>query len=162
MSSAPRRASISRKTNETEIKLALDLDGTGTSKIATGVGFLDHMLELFSKHSLFDLEASCSGDLHVDAHHSTEDVGICLGRAIAEALGDKTGVRRYGHSILPMDETLVTCAVDLSGRPYFASNVSYPSAKIGDFDAELAFDFWQAVAFHSHMNLHMILHYGRI
>jgi imidazoleglycerol-phosphate dehydratase len=156
-----RTAEINRKTRETEIRLRLDLDGQGKAAVKTAVGFLDHMLELFAKHSLIDLELFCQGDLHVDAHHTTEDTGICLGSAIAEALGDKVGIRRYGHCVLPMDEALVTCAVDLGGRPYWAWDVAMPSPKIGDFDSELVADFWQAVAIHGRMNLHVLLHYGR-
>ena len=157
----PRSAEIVRKTRETDIRLRLDLDGSGRSTVATGVGFLDHMLELFARHGLFDLEVACTGDLHVDAHHTTEDVGICLGQAIDRALGDKAGIRRYGHVVLPMDETLVTCAVDLGGRPYFAWQAPMPATKIGDFDSELVADFWQAVAVNGRMNLHVLLHYGR-
>lgn len=156
-----RTAEIVRKTRETDIRLWLDLDGTGRSKMASGVGFLDHMLELFSRHSLIDLEVECVGDLHVDAHHTTEDIGICLGQALDRALGDKAGIRRYGHVILPMDETLVTCAVDLGGRPYWAWQAPMPSPRIGEFDSELVADFWQAVSVHARMNLHVLLHYGR-
>ncbi len=157
----PRVAEIIRQTKETDIQLRLDLDGSGRSEIATGVGFLDHMLELFSRHSLIDLQVTCRGDLHVDAHHTTEDIGICLGQGIDKAVGDKAGIRRYGHIVLPMDETLVTCAVDLGGRPYWAWNAPMPAPKIGDFDSELVADFWQAVAFNGRMNLHVLLHYGR-
>jgi imidazoleglycerol-phosphate dehydratase len=158
----PNRVSeICRTTRETEICLKLDLDGTGRSEIKTGIGFLAHMLELFAKHSLFDLEVTCKGDLHVDAHHTTEDVGICLGMALDQALGDKAGIRRYGHSILPMDEALVTCAVDLGGRPYFAWDAEMPSPKIGEFDSELIAEFWQAVAIHGRMNLHVVKNAGR-
>ena len=156
-----RTAEIVRKTRETDIRLWLDLDGTGRSKMASGVGFLDHMLELFSRHSLIDLEVECVGVLHVDAHHTTEDIGICLGQALDRALGDKAGIRRYGHVILPMDETLVTCAVDLGGRPYWAWQAPMPSPRIGEFDSELVADFWQAVSVHARMNLHVLLHYGR-
>jgi imidazoleglycerol-phosphate dehydratase len=158
---ANRTTEIVRKTRETDIRLILDLDGAGRSQVATGVGFLDHMLELFARHSAMDLTVACSGDLQVDDHHSTEDVGICLGQAIDRALGDKAGIRRYGHSILPMDETLVTCAVDLGGRPYWVWNAAFPTAKIGQFDSELVADFWQAVSIHGRMNLHVLLHYGR-
>jgi imidazoleglycerol-phosphate dehydratase len=158
---ANRTAEVVRKTRETDIRLTLDLDGTGRSEVATGVGFLDHMLELFARHGAMDLAVSCSGDLHIDAHHTTEDVGICLGQAIDRALGDKVGIRRYGHSVLPMDETLVTCAIDLGGRPYWVWNVSMPSAQIGQFDSELVADFWQAVSTQGRMNLHVLLHYGR-
>jgi imidazoleglycerol-phosphate dehydratase len=156
-----RIAEIVRQTKETDIRLRLDLDGSGRSDVRSGVGFLDHMLDLFARHSLMDLQVSCQGDVQVDAHHSTEDIGICLGQAIDQAIGDKAGIRRYGHIILPMDETLVTCAVDLGGRPYWAWNAPMPSPKIGEFDSELVADFWQAVAFNGRMNLHVLLHYGR-
>lgn len=122
---------------------------------------MDHMLELFARHALVDLAVSCTGDLHVDGHHTTEDVGICLGQAIDRALGDRAGIRRYGHAILPMDETLVTVAVDLGGRPYWVWNAAMPAEKIGTFDSELVADFWQAAANHARMNLHVISHYGR-
>jgi imidazoleglycerol-phosphate dehydratase len=158
---ANRAAEIVRKTRETDIRLSLDVDGRGDAAIATGVGFLDHMLELFSRHALMDLAVSCAGDLHVDAHHTTEDVGICLGQALDRALGDRAGIRRYGHAVLPMDETLITCAVDLGGRPYWAWDAAMPTPKVGTFDTELVADFWQAVTTHGRMNLHVLLHYGR-
>jgi imidazoleglycerol-phosphate dehydratase len=158
---AERIAEIVRETRETEIRLRLDLDGSGRSEVASGVGFLDHMLELFARHSLMDLDLTCRGDLQIDAHHTTEDIGICLGQAVDRALGDRSGIARYGHSVLPMDETLVTCAVDLGGRPYWAWQAPMPSPKIGDFDSELVADFWQAVAVQGRMNLHVLLHYGR-
>ncbi len=156
-----RVAEINRKTRETDIQLRLNLDGTGQSEVASGVGFLDHMLDLFARHSLIDLRVVCRGDTQIDDHHSTEDIGICLGQAIDRALGDRAGIRRYGHSVLPMDETLVTCAVDLGGRPYWAWQAPMPSPKIGTFDSELVADFWQAVATQGRMNLHVLLHYGR-
>jgi imidazoleglycerol-phosphate dehydratase len=156
-----RSATIHRKTNETEIRLELNLDGTGRSSIKTGVGFLDHMLDLFTRHGVFDLTVEAQGDLHVDQHHTVEDTGICLGQAIKQALGDKAGIRRYGHYTLPMEETLVTTAIDLSGRYYLVFNAPMASAKIGDFDSELVEDFWQAVAANSLCNLHVLLHYGR-
>jgi imidazoleglycerol-phosphate dehydratase len=156
-----RNAEITRTTRETDIRLRLALDGSGRAEVQSGAGFLDHMLELFAKHALFDLTLACRGDLHVDAHHTTEDIGICLGQAIDRALGDKSGIRRYGHIILPMDEALVTCAVDLGGRPFWAWDAPMPAAKIGEFDSELVADFWQAVAVHGRMNLHVLLHYGR-
>jgi imidazoleglycerol-phosphate dehydratase len=160
--SAPHRtADIARTTRETDIHLTLDLDGQGNSELATGIGFLDHMLELFARHSLVDLTVTCKGDLHVDGHHTTEDVGICLGQAIDRALADRAGIRRYGHAVLPMDETLVTTAVDLGGRAYCVWNVVMPSAAIGTFDSELIADFWQAVAAAGRMNLHVTLHHGR-
>ena len=137
-----RTANIKRDTRETRIQLALNLDGTGRSGVSTGVGFLDHMLELFARHGDFDLDLTCRGDTQVDFHHSVEDSGICLGRAFAEALGDKRGITRYGQFLLPMDETLVLCAVDLSGRDYLGWAVDLPAAKVGDFDTELAQEFW--------------------
>jgi len=156
-----RAAEVHRKTRETEIRLVLEIDGTGVSRVNTGVGFLDHMLELFSRHALVDLTVECAGDLHVDAHHTTEDVGICLGQALDRALGDRAGIRRYGHAVLPMDETLVTCAVDLSGRPVWVWNAPMPAPKVGTFDSELVADFWQAFTVHARLNLHVLLHYGR-
>jgi imidazoleglycerol-phosphate dehydratase len=156
-----RSAEIVRKTRETDIRLGLHLDGQGRAEVATGVGFLDHMLELFARHSLMDLTVACTGDLHVDDHHTTEDVGICLGQAIDRALGDRAGIRRYGHAVLPMDETLVTVAVDLGGRPYWVWEVTMTAPKIGTFDSELVADFWQAVATQGRMNFHALLHHGR-
>jgi imidazoleglycerol-phosphate dehydratase len=148
-----RTSQIERKTAETQIELKINLDGTGKHSIQTGVGFLDHMLVLFSKHSLIDLEIHAAGDLHIDAHHTTEDVGICLGQALRDCLGDKSGIRRYGHIVLPMEETLVTTAVDFSGRSYLVFNAPMPSPKIGDFDSELVEDFWQAFANNAQCNL---------
>lgn len=156
-----RTATIDRKTNETDVQLELDLDGSGTADIATGVGFFDHMLTLFAKHGAFDLKVRAQGDLQVDAHHTVEDVGICLGQAIRQALGDKAGIRRYGHFTLPMEETLVTVALDLSGRYYLVFQAPIPVAKIGDFDSELVEDFWQAVAANALCNFHVVLHHGR-
>jgi imidazoleglycerol-phosphate dehydratase len=156
-----RTAEVARKTRETDVKLALNVDGSGRAEVKTGVGFLDHMLELFARHALMDLTVVCDGDRHVDDHHSTEDVGICLGQALDRALGDRSGIRRYGHAVLPMDETLVTCAVDLGGRPFWVWNAPMPSAKIGTFDSELVADFWQAVTVQGRLNLHVLLHYGR-
>lgn len=161
MNATPRSAEITRTTRETEITLRLDIDGAGRAQTATGVGFLDHMLELFARHAMVDLAVSCAGDLHVDGHHTTEDVGICLGQAIDQALGDRAGIRRYGHAVLPMDETLATVAVDLGGRPYWVWNATMPAEKIGTFDSELVADFWQAAAVHARMNLHVNVHYGR-
>lgn len=137
-----RTADITRDTKETQIRLSLCLDGTGKADIRTGVGFLDHMLELFARHGDFDLTAACHGDVQVDFHHSVEDLGICLGKAFTEALGDKRGITRYGQFLLPMDETLVLCAVDLSGRDFLGWSVDLPAAKVGDFDTELAQEFW--------------------
>ena len=156
----PRTASIRRQTSETSIELQLDLDGTGRAKIDTGVGFFDHMLTLLAKHSLMDLQVDAQGDLDVDQHHTVEDVGICFGKALAEALGDKTGIARYGCMTLPMEETLVPSALDLSGRMWFVYRADIPAAKIGDFDSELVEVFWQAVAANALMNLHLVLHYG--
>ena len=156
-----RSASINRKTAETDIQLSLNIDGSGQSTIATGVGFLDHMLTLFAKHGLFDLTVKCNGDVQVDAHHTTEDIGICLGMAFDQALGDKKGITRYGHMVLPMEETLVTVAVDLSGRNYVVFQAPMPSEKIGEFDSELVEDFWYAFASNSKCNYHTLWHYGR-
>ena len=156
-----RTASIQRKTAETEISLTLNLDGSGNSQISTGVGFFDHMLTLLAKHGALDLEVDAKGDLHVDQHHTVEDVGICLGQAIHQALGDKAGIRRYGHFTLPMEETLATVAIDLSGRYAFAFAAEFSSSKIGDFDSELVEDFWQAVAANALCNFHVLVHYGR-
>jgi imidazoleglycerol-phosphate dehydratase len=160
-SPSPRTAEAIRATRETDIRLALGLDGQGRAEVATGIGFLDHMLELFARHSLFDLTVHCKGDLQVDDHHTTEDVGLCLGQAIDQALGDRAGIRRYGHAVLPMDEVLVTCAVDLGGRPFWVWNAPMPAPKIGTFDSELVADFWHAVSTRGRMNLHVLLHYGR-
>ncbi len=156
----PRTAQIQRKTAETDISLMLDLDGGGKSEIQTGVGFFDHMLTLFAKHGLFDLEVRADGDLEVDQHHTVEDVGICLGQALAEALGEKRGIVRYGSITLPMEETLVTSAVDLSGRFWFVDKFRFPTEKIGEFDAQLVEVFWQAAAANALMNLHLVLHHG--
>lgn len=159
-SAMPRTAKIERNTAETQIVLSLNLDGAGAAKIATGVGFLDHMLTLFAKHGQFDLEVAAKGDLHIDAHHTTEDVGICLGKALLQAVADKQGLTRYGSMTLPMEETLVTSALDLSGRMKFIYKVEFPTEKIGEFDSELVEEFWQAVASNALMNLHLVLHYG--
>lgn len=156
----PRTARISRQTAETQIELELNLDGSGSANVVTGVGFLDHMLTLLTKHALFDLTVAATGDLHIDAHHTTEDVGICLGKALAQAVGDKRGLTRYGSMTLPMEETLVTSALDLSGRVKFIYKVEFPTEKIGVFDTELVEEFWQAVAANAAMNLHLVLHHG--
>jgi imidazoleglycerol-phosphate dehydratase len=158
--SSPRTASLKRKTAETEISLSLNLDGSGQVRAETGVGFFDHMLTLLAKHSLFDLDVTANGDIHVDHHHTVEDVGICLGQALARALGDKQGIARYGSIALPMEETLVTVAVDLSGRYSFIPKFSFPTEKIGEFDTQLVREFWQAVAVNGLLNLHVILHHG--
>lgn len=156
-----RIARIERRTAETNIQLELNLDGTGQARNATGVGFLDHMLDLLARHASFDLSVSATGDLHVDQHHTVEDVGICFGQALKQALGDKSGIRRYGHFTLPMEETLVTVALDLSGRYFLVFQAQFPTAKIGDFDSELVEDFWQAAAANALCNLHVLLHHGR-
>ncbi|MCI0684922.1 MAG: imidazoleglycerol-phosphate dehydratase HisB [Gemmataceae bacterium] len=156
-----RTAQIHRKTGETNITLSLDLDGSGQGTIQTGVGFFDHMLTLLAKHSLIDLTVQAQGDLHVDAHHTVEDVGICLGKALSQALGDKAGIRRYGSMTVPMDETLVTAAVDLSGRAFCVWNADVPMELLGAFNAPLAEEFWRAVAGNALMNLHVVCHYGR-
>ena len=155
-----RNAKVVRKTAETNIQLDLVLDGAGSRSIATGVGFFDHMLTLLAKHAAMDLTVQASGDLHVDQHHTVEDVGICLGKAIDEALGDRAGIRRYGWATLPMEESLATCAVDLGGRAHFAWDVKFPVAKIGQFDSELAAVFWQAAAANARCNFHVVMHYG--
>lgn len=156
-----RTATIDRKTAETSVSLSLNLDGAGQASVATGVGFLDHMLTLLAKHGVIDLNVKASGDLEVDQHHTVEDVGICFGQALKQALGDKAGIRRYGHFTLPMEETLATVAVDLGGRFALVFQADFPSAKIGDFDSELVEDFWQAAAANALCNLHVIVHYGR-
>lgn len=156
-----RTASISRQTAETKITLSVNLDGTGKNQIATGVGFFDHMLTLFARHSLIDLDVKADGDLQVDQHHTVEDVGICLGQALAKAWGDKQGITRYGSITLPMEETLVTVATDLSGRAWYVSNLKFPTEKIGEFDSQLVDDFWQSVSANALINLHIVLHYGR-
>ena len=156
-----RTAAIERRTAETQITLSIDLDGEGQTDLRTGVGFFDHMLELFARHGLFDLAVIAEGDLHVDHHHTVEDVGICLGQAIREALGEKRGIQRYGCMTLPMEETLVTSALDLSGRFWFVEKFAFPTEKIGEFDAQLIEVFWQAVAANALMNLHLVLHHGQ-
>jgi len=156
-----RSARIQRETAETKIELNLDLDGTGRSELATGVGFFDHMLTLLAKHSLIDLSISARGDLHIDPHHTVEDVGICLGKALSQALADKAGIRRYGSMTLPMDEVLVTSAVDLSGRPFFVWKAEVPLETLGTFNASLAEEFWRAVSTSGAFNLHVVCHYGR-
>lgn len=155
-----RTASIERVTKETRIKLAIDLDGTGQSKVCTSVPFLDHMLDLFARHGLFDLEVEASGDIDIDFHHTVEDIGIVLGQALKEALADKKGIRRYGQATVPMDETLASVATDLSGRPYLVYNVRLPKVKIGEFDVELAREFFQALVNNLGANLHINVMYG--
>jgi imidazoleglycerol-phosphate dehydratase len=157
----PRTAAIHRSTAETKIELTLDLDGAGRATVATGVGFFDHMLTHVARHGLFDLSVKADGDLHIDAHHTVEDVGICLGQALKEALGTKAGIRRYGDCTLPMDEALVTAAVDLSGRAYFGWQVDVPNELLGDFSSQLGEEFWRAVAHAGAFNLHVVGHAGR-
>ena len=150
-----RQAEISRKTGETDIRVLLNLDGTGKSAVDTGVGFLDHLLTLFARHGRFDLEVSCKGDTYVDDHHSVEDIGIALGKAFEQALGDKKGVIRYGSTILPMDESLILSAVDLSGRGLLVYDLSIPAEKVGTFDTELTEEFFRALAHNAAMTLHI-------
>ena len=149
-----RTAEIVRTTKETDIKLILDLDGTGKSELNTGCGFLDHMLTLFASHGRFDLSVKCVGDTQVDYHHTVEDIGICLGKAFCEALGDKKGIERYGSMILPMDEALILCATDFSGRDYLNFDVEIPTLKVGDFDTELVEEFWLAFTRQANCTLH--------
>ncbi len=156
-----REAAITRKTAETDVSLRLSLDGSGRSQIRSGVGFLDHMLTLFARHGRFDLSVECRGDTQVDGHHSVEDVGICLGQAFREALGDKAGITRYGDTTLPMDEALVLTAVDLSGRGYLGCELPLPAEKVGDFDTELVEEFWAAFARSGELTLHIRLLAGR-
>lgn len=150
-----RRATITRKTAETDISVEIDLDGTGAYDMATGVGFFDHMLDQLARHSLIDMTIRCTGDTHIDDHHSVEDVGIALGQALTRALGDKRGIRRYGACLLPMDDALVRCALDLSARPYLVWNVEMPTQKIGSFDTELVREFFQALSTHGGITLHV-------
>jgi imidazoleglycerol-phosphate dehydratase len=157
----PRTATINRQTAETTVALTLDVDGNGAANVNTGVGFFDHMLTLFAKHGAIDLSVDAQGDLHVDQHHTVEDTGICLGQALKQALGNKIGIRRYGYFTLPMEETLATVAVDLSGRYAMVFNATFPSSKIGEFDSELVEDFWQAFAANALCNFHVNVHYGR-
>lgn len=150
-----RTAAIERNTKETKIKASLNLDGAGKGEISTGIGFLDHMLEGFAKHGFFDLTTSVKGDLNVDGHHTVEDTGIVLGTAIREALGDKAGIKRYGSFLLPMDDALCLCAVDLCGRPYFSCDCTFPVERIGELDTELIREFFYAVSYSAGMNLHL-------
>jgi imidazoleglycerol-phosphate dehydratase len=150
-----RNATITRKTAETDIHVGLNLDGTGSFDNETGVGFFDHMLDQLARHSLIDMKVRCKGDLHIDDHHTVEDVGIALGQALTKALGDKTGIRRYGACLLPMDDALVRAALDLSGRPFLIWNMELPTAKIGTFDSELLREFFQALSTHGGITLHV-------
>jgi imidazoleglycerol-phosphate dehydratase len=156
-----RRATIRRKTRETDIVLAFDLDGTGRSRISTGIGFLDHMLTAFATHGRFDLDVTCKGDLHVDAHHSVEDVGIALGDALIQTLGDKKGIVRFGHAYVPLDEALSRCVIDLSGRPFLHYDVTFRAKELGTMPTELFEDFFWALADHGRLNIHLDLIRGR-
>ena len=155
-----RTATIERNTKETKIRVTLELDGTGKGEINTGIGFFDHMLEGFTRHGLFDLKAMCQGDLQVDSHHSIEDMGIVLGTAIKEALGDKKGIVRYGSCMLPMDETLAMCVIDLSGRPYLVFDAPFKGDMVGAMDTQMAHEFFYAVSYAAGMNLHLKVLYG--
>ncbi|MBP3949984.1 imidazoleglycerol-phosphate dehydratase HisB [Bacillus suaedae] len=155
-----RQANIERNTGETKIKLDYAIDGEGKSELSTGVPFLDHMLDLFTKHGHFNLTVDADGDTEVDDHHTTEDIGICLGMALKDALGDKKGIRRYGNGFVPMDETLAQVVVDLSNRPHLEFRAEFPSQKVGTFDTELVHEFMWKLAIEARMNLHIIVHYG--
>ena len=155
-----RNAQIDRKTNETDIILSIDLDGTGKSGISTGIGFFDHMLELFAKHGLFDLKVKAEGDLNVDTHHTVEDTGIVLGQALKEAMGDKKSIKRYGAAYVPMDEALAMVALDLSGRPFLVFEAQFSSEKVGEMETELVEEFFRAVAYNAGINLHVKVFHG--
>ena len=155
-----RTAIIERNTNETKIRLSIDLDGSGKADVSTGIGFFDHMLISFAKHGFFDLILNVDGDLHVDSHHTIEDTGIVLGQAIAKALGDKKSIRRFGNMILPMDETLILCSMDISGRPYLYFDVPFSVERVGDFDTEMVKEFFYAVSYGCGMNLHFKYFHG--
>ncbi|MGP7819406.1 imidazoleglycerol-phosphate dehydratase HisB [Niallia sp. 01092] len=156
-----RTAAISRKTGETNIQLSFNVDGEGVAEIDTGVPFMNHMLDLFTKHGQFNLTVQATGDIEVDDHHTTEDIGICLGQALKDAVGDKKGIKRYGNSFVPMDETLAQVVVDLSNRPHLEFRAEFPSQKVGTFDTELVHEFLWKLALEARMNLHVILHYGQ-
>ncbi|WP_102344904.1 imidazoleglycerol-phosphate dehydratase HisB [Bacillus sp. Marseille-P3661] len=155
-----RHASIDRKTNETAIQLTFSVDGEGRTELETGVPFLTHMLDLFTKHGQFDLMIDAKGDIEVDDHHTTEDIGICLGQALREALGDKKGIKRYGNAFVPMDEALAQVVIDLSNRPHFEIKGEFPNSRVGTFDVELVHEFLWKLALEARMNLHVIVHYG--
>ncbi len=155
-----RKGTVSRKTKETNIEVSVDLDGTGMAKIATGIGFFDHMLEQLARHSLIDIELRATGDLHIDQHHTVEDTGIALGQAVRQALGDMAGIARFADVLLPMDETLTRVAVDIAGRPFLVFRTKFARAKIGAFDTELVREFFQAFATHAAMNIHVETLYG--
>ena len=155
MSTTPRTAEVTRKTAETQITVRVNLDGTGTNKLATGIGFFDHMLEQIARHGMIDLEIDARGDLHIDGHHTVEDVGITLGQAVAKAVGDKKGIRRYGHAYVPLDEALSRVVIDFSGRPGLVMNVPFKSGMIGTFDTQLAHEFFQGFCNHAFVTLHV-------
>jgi len=155
-----RRSKITRKTKETSIAVSVDLDGSGRAEVETGIGFLDHMLTHVGRHGLFDLKVSAKGDLDVDAHHTVEDVGICLGKAFLQALGDGAGIVRFGHAVVPMDEALAEVAVDISGRPFLSFQAPFAGGRVGKFDAELVEEFFRAFAVNGRMTLHVVLRYG--
>ena len=155
-----RDATVTRTTSETAISVSISLDGTGSAKISTGVGFFDHMLDQLAKHSLIDITITAKGDLHIDDHHTVEDVGIALGQALSKALGDKKGIRRYGHFALAMDDAQIACALDLSARPYLICNLDFPTSKIGSFDSELVREFFQALSTHGGITLHIDKKHG--
>jgi len=155
MDAFPRRAEIARETSETRIRLTLDLDGTGRADVSTGIGFLDHMLTALARHSMTDLTVRAEGDLHIDFHHTTEDVGIVLGQAIRRALGEKRGIRRYGQALVPMDEALAECAIDISGRPFLVWSATFARDKVGEMDTELFEEFFRALAMNSAMTVHL-------
>ncbi|MCS7080127.1 MAG: imidazoleglycerol-phosphate dehydratase HisB [Chloracidobacterium sp.] len=157
----PRTASLTRRTNETNVVVTLGLDGTGLARVTTGIGFFDHMLAQLARHSDIDLDIHCDGDLDVDGHHTVEDVGITLGQALAQALGDKAGIARFGHAYAPMDETLARAVVDISGRPYLVYEVANPRERIGNFAVEMAEHFWRSFAFSAGVTLHITVLYGR-
>jgi imidazoleglycerol-phosphate dehydratase len=156
-----RTATVRRTTAETDVALALALDGTGKAEVDTGVGFFDHMLTHLARHGLFDLTVTCKGDLHIDAHHTVEDVGLAFGTALAQAVGDKSGIRRYGDATVPMDEAMVTAAVDLSGRPFLVWKADVPTELLGTFSSQLAEEFWRAASSAGKLTLHVLLHHGR-
>lgn len=158
---ADRQAAIARKTNETDIKLSFQVDGKGESVIETDVAFLNHMLDLFTKHGQFDLKVEAKGDVEIDDHHTVEDIGICLGQALLQALGDKKGIRRYSSVFVPMDEALAQVVIDISGRPHFEYRAEYPSAQVGSFTTELVHEFLWKLALEARITLHVIVHYGR-
>ena len=155
-----RDATVTRTTSETAISVSISLDGTGSAKISTGVGFFDHMLDQLAKHSLIDMTITAKGDLHIDDHHTVEDVGIAIGQALSKALGDKKGIRRYGHFALAMDDAQIACALDLSARPYLICTLDFPTPKIGSFDSELVREFFQALATHGGITLHIDKKHG--